>query len=81
MGIPYETATSIWKKSLSKYLGTTDSAKLAEVENKAMLIGYTRLMRRNIRRHALETEQGRKEIETYKNHIIDLLDKVDTLTF
>ena len=81
LGIPYETATSIWKKSLSKYLGTTDSAKLAEVENKAMLIGYTRLMRRNIRRHALETEQVRKEIETYKNHIIDLLDKVDTLTF
>lgn len=81
LGIPYETAASIWKKSLSKYLGTTDSAKLAEVENKAMLIGYTRLMRRNIRRHALETEQGRKEIETYKNHIIDLLDKVDALTF
>lgn len=46
-----------------------------------MLIGYTRLMRRRIRRNGFDSEEGRREIETYKNHIIELLDKVDTLEF
>ena len=81
LGIPHEVAVSIWKRSLPLYLGTDDKEKIEQVEKKAMLIGYTRLMRRLIRRHGLETDQGRREIETYKNHIIDLLDEVDTLVF
>ena len=58
-----------------------DADKVAEVEQKAMLIGYTRLLRRRIRRNGFDSEEGRREIETYKNHIIELLDKVDTLEF
>lgn len=81
LGIPYETAVEIWNKSLSLYLGTDDKEKIEQVEQKAQLIGYTRLMRRLIRRNGLETEQGKKEIETYRQHILDLLDKVDTLEF
>ena len=81
LGIPYEVSVSIWEKSLPLYLGTDDAEKLAEVEQKAMLIGYTRLMRRLIRRHGLETEEGRAHIEAYKAHIIELADKIDTLTF
>lgn len=79
--IPYDTSVAIWKKSLPLYLGTDDADKVAEVEQKAMLIGYTRLMRRRIRRNGFDSEEGRREIETYKNHIIELLDKVDTLEF
>lgn len=81
LGIPYEVSASIWDKTLPLYLGTDDKAKIEDVQNKAMLIGYTRLMRRLIRRNGLNDEQGKKEIETYKNHIIELLDKVDTLEF
>lgn len=81
LGIPHEAAVSIWEKSLQLYLGTDDKEKVAEVERKAQLIGYTRLMRRLIRRRGLETEEGRATIETYRQHIIDLADKVDTLTF
>ncbi len=81
LGISYEAATEIWKKTLVMYLGTEDEQRNAEVASKAKLIGYTRLMRRLIRRGGLEDEQGRREIETYKQHIIDLLDQVDTLIF
>ncbi len=81
LGIPHDLSVSIWKKTLPLYLGTDDAEKVADVERKASLIGYSRLMRRLIRRGGLDNEQGRKEIETYKAHIIELLDKVDSLVF
>lgn len=81
LGIPYEVSAEIWDKTLPLYLGTDDKERITDVENKAKLIGYTRLMRRLIRRNGLNDEQGRKEIETYKSHILELLDKVDTLEF
>ena len=81
LGLPRETTLRIWDKTLSRYLGTDDKEKIAAVADKAMLIGYTRLMRRLIRRGGLETTQGKKEIETYKTHILELLDRVDTLVF
>ena len=81
LGLPRETSLRIWDKTLSLYLGTDDKEKIAAVADKAMLIGYTRLMRRLIRRGGLENEQGKKEIETYKMHILELLDHVDTLVF
>lgn len=81
LGLPHEVAVSIWEKTLPLYLGTDDAEKIADVEKKAKLIGYTRLMRRLIRRHGLENDEGRKTIECYKNHILELLDEVDTLVF
>lgn len=81
LGISYETANTIWSRSLAMYLGTDDPARIAEVENKAKLVGYTRLMRRLIRRHGLETEEGRAEVEIYRENILSLLDEIDTLVF
>ena len=70
-----------WEESLRLYLGTDDEDRLKEVQEKAMLIGYTRIMRRRIRRNGFDTEEGRLEIENAKNHILELVDKLDTLTF
>ena len=81
IGIPYETAVDFWKESLRLYLGDPDEERLKEVEEKAQLIGYSRIMRRRIRRNGFDTEEGRAEIENAKAHILDLLDRVDTLTF
>lgn len=80
-GLPHEIMEEIWEKSLPLYLETDDVERINDVKNKAMLIGYTRMMRRTIRRNGFDTEHGRLEIETYKNHIIDLLQKVDSLVF
>ena len=81
LGISYETAGELWRKSLSLYLGTGDEARIAEVEKKAMIVGYTRIMRRTIRRNGLNTEEGRAIIENCRRHFNELLPQIDTLTF
>jgi len=81
IGIPYDTAVHFWKESLRLYLGDPDEERFKEVEEKAQLIGYTRIMRRRIRRNGFDTEEGRAEIENAKAHILDILDRVDTLEF
>ena len=55
----HDTAVVFWKKALAKYLGSDDDAAVRAVEEKAMVIGYARLMRRTIRRNGFGTEDGR----------------------
>lgn len=81
LGIDYETACGFWKKSLQLYLGTEDGGRIREVEDKAKIIGYTRIMRREIRRNGLNTETGRAVIENCRKVLGELLPKVDTLLF
>ena len=80
-GFDFETGRAFWKKSLAAYLGTDNEKRITEVENKARIIGYTRLIRRSIRRKGLETPEGKKEIEYWKSELLDLLSKTDTLLF
>ena len=81
IGLPYETAREFWNDTLKLYLDGADEKTIKSVEDKAKLIGYTRIMRRRIRRNGFESEEGREEIENAKNHILELVDKIDTLTF
>lgn len=80
-GFDYETGCNFWHKSLAAYLGTNCETKILEVERKARIIGYTRMIRRSIRRNGLENEEGRKEIAFWKENLISLLEKTDTLLF
>ena len=66
---------------LALYLGTEDEAVLKEVEEKAELVGNTRLMRRCIRRVGLYNEEGKAFIDVCKKRFEELLPKIDTLTF
>ncbi len=81
MKLPYETTGYIWKKALSMYLDTEDEARITEVESKAAIIGYVRLMRRTIRRNGYNTPEGMAIIENCKAHLTELLSRVDTLVF
>ena len=81
LGIPQETATEFWKTSLRMYLGTEDARRLREVEDKARIVGYTRALRRRIRRGGFETEAGRAEIAHYRERLAELLPRVDSLLF
>lgn len=81
MKMPYELAGKIWRSALAKYLNTSDKSVVDEVERKAMVIGYTRLMRRTIRRNGFNTEDGVKVIESCRKHLSELLPIVDTLDF
>ena len=81
LGVSRATAREIWDRSLRLYLDGMDEEKILEIEKKAMLIGYTRIMRRTIRRNGLNTPDGQELIACCRKHIEELLAEVDTLLF
>ncbi len=81
IGLPYDTAKTIWEKFLPLYLGTEDSQKIKEVEDKVKLLSYTRLMRHTVRRGGADSEAGRRTIELCREKINTLLKAVDSLDF
>ena len=78
-GYTHETAEKFWDMSLKMYLGTDDEELCRSVAEKAMIIGYTRMLRRAIRRPE-ETDSPAK-IARCKEMLEVLLNKVDTLIF
>ncbi|MDO4861016.1 MAG: hypothetical protein Q4A48_08370, partial [Bacillota bacterium] len=81
LGIPFETAAEFWRKSLQLYFNGADEDFLNEVERKAQVVGYARIMRRSIRRNGLNTEDGRKLIDNCRKNLAKLLPQVDSLLF
>lgn len=78
-GYSHETAGKFWDMSLKMYLGTEDENVCRSVAEKAMIIGYTRMLRRAIRR---PNEEGSDvKIARCKEMLGILLNKVDTLDF
>lgn len=80
-GFDYDTSQEFWQKVLVAYLGTDDEEFVREVEDKAKIMGYTRLIRRSIRLGGLDREEDKKEIDYWTEKLIALLDKHDTLLF
>ena len=78
-GYSFETAGKFWNMALKMYLGTDDEAVYQSVAEKAMIIGYTRMLRRAIRRPN-EADSPAK-IARCKEMLAVLLNKVDTLLF
>ena len=76
LGIDADIAERFWRLSLARYLGTEDEAVINDVENKAKVIGYMRLLRRCLRRDGDE-----KTVNHYRAKLVEVLDKVDTLVF
>ena len=78
-GYTHETAEKFWDMSLKMYLGTEDEAVCRSVAEKAMIIGYTRMLRRAIRRP--EEAESPAKIARCKEMLAELLNRVDTLEF
>ena len=78
-GYTHETAEKFWDLSLKMYLGTEDEAVCRSVAEKAMIIGYTRMLRRAMRRP--EEAESPAKIARCKEMLQQLLNKVDTLLF
>lgn len=81
LGISIDTARKLWRRSLGYYLETDDEERLDEVEDKAALIGYLRIMRRCMRLGDDKTPEGKALVETCHDKIADLLGRIDTLEF
>ena len=78
-GYTHESAEKFWDMSLKMYLGTEDEAVCRSIAEKAMIIGYTRMLRRAIRRP--DEAESPAKIARCKEMLQILLNKVDTLTF
>ena len=78
-GYTHETAQKFWDISLEMYLGTDDREVCRSVAEKAMVIGYTRMLRRAIRRP--EEAESPAKIARCKEMLAYLLNKIDTLSF
>ena len=75
--IDWDLAGYIMEKLIHFYFEGKDDDYIEGVMNKAKVIGYTRALRRTIKRRADEKEL----IEHYRNRLIECVDKVDTLTY
>ena len=78
-GYSNEIAVKFWEESLKMYLGTDDEAVCQSVAEKAMIIGYTRMLRRAIRRP--NEANSPAKIERCKEMLAKLLEKTDSICF
>ena len=76
LGFSHKVAGEFWHLALSMYLDTEDQEVIKSVEEKAMVIGYTRMLRRAIRKNESE-----ERINRCKSQLTYLVNKLDTLSF
>ncbi len=81
LGLTPEQQKEFWNLTLRYYLDTDDEEKIQNMENKAALLGYMRMYRRSIRYELDKTELDRAKKEYYREQVLDLIDKVDSLEF
>ena len=81
LGLEHSLAAEIWNKTLRLYFSTEDETVLRSNADKAKIIGYTRLMRRTIRRIGADDPEGKAIIENCRAKLVELLGRVDTLCF
>ena len=80
-GIRYETALELWNKILRQYLESDDEAYIEEVENKAKLLGYAFLYKEFSLSDENPEGDLKRQIDAYRNHVLTLIDKVDSFDF
>lgn len=79
LGIDDDMMQYVWDKTLELYFGTADKAVLGVCEDKAAIIGYTRLLRRTVKRVPDDNPGKSAMIEKCRTEIENRLDRIDTL--
>ena len=80
-GFTFETSVEFWNKVIAAYTGTDDKAVLEGLIDKVRIMGYTRLIRRSIRRGGLDNETSAQEIANWTDELIELVARTDSLSF
>jgi hypothetical protein len=78
-GYSFETSEKFWNISLKMYLGTDDEDYCQSVAEKAMVIGYIRMLRRAINRPDDIASPAR--IARCREMLGILINKLDSLIF
>ena len=79
MGYTRETSERFWNTSLKMYLETDDEKYCKQIEDKARVIGYVRMLRRALRRP--DDADSPAKIARCKEMLAMLLQKTDSLCF
>ena len=77
LGIDYDTAGKFWESSLRYYFEGRDQAFIDDAVIKSRILGYTRLLRRTLKREP----DNAAVIENCRNRLCELVPKVDNLVF
>lgn len=81
LGLDRSITAEIWDKTLRLYFDTDDEDTIRKNADRARIIGYTRLMRRTIRRIGFDDPEGSAIIENCRKNLAELLPRTDTLCF
>ncbi len=81
LGITYDQGAAFWHATLKYYFGTEDEATLRDIENKAAVIGFARLLRRTVRKAKESEEYKARLLEYCVQALTDLVPQLDTLSF
>jgi uncharacterized protein (TIGR02172 family) len=81
LGITFETGKKLWDKTLEYYFDDKTPEEIEKIAGKARIIGYTRMMRRAIRRDGLNDDYVTKHIAFCREQIIQLVSENDSLTW
>ncbi|MBQ3264685.1 MAG: anti-sigma factor antagonist [Ruminococcus sp.] len=81
LGIDADTAAMLLHRILALYLDTDDESRIAEVKEKASVIGLLRVLRRTLRVSGKDSPEGWKLINACRERICRSVDHLETLTF
>ena len=79
LGIPVEQTRKLWEKITALYYEGMTDEQIEGMRKKARVIGYTRILRRCIRREEVQTPEGRALYNICEKNLFALLDEVNTL--
>ncbi len=79
--MPGDLAKYVWERSIALYLGTEDKRRIAEVEDKAKIISYLRLLRHFARRGDAMTDKEKATVEHCRQKLCELVGRIDNLDF
>ena len=81
LGIDYETACAFWQATLRYYFDTDDETFLQDIEDKASIICFSRLLRRTYLKVPDSEDYKAPLIDYCKNTLIELVPKTEKLYF
>ena len=81
LGIPQEQCRKFMDLTYDYYFNNLNSEEIDKIENKAKIICYTRLLRRQIKHFGINNEEAKDSINFCKNYLIKNVSNVDNLYF
>ena len=81
LGITIEQSVDFWNYTLDAYFAGKDDAYKEEIERKAAIICYARILRRTIRKVAKDDPEYQPLVDFCKEYLIENVPKVDDLYF